>query len=903
MLASQMIYTGCGKYKNAELSTWSRSADITANEEREIRESMLYIRPTGLPDNPTKEQLALLFPKKFSYFYLASGRVCMAQSVYIGRFYSDSDKRFGNYMIHAFVFDKSEDLIPMDYIESNLFKRELTYEEWHEQDAPDELPKIEIGKNAETGMGQDINAFFLEGSRTEDLRLLLQAIMNALDTEEKISFYAKPEDLKYWYKAVSICLPKPIQKKLTLDTYYEGGLPPVKIRNFNITAEEAKAEKYGFHLEKGIFPSGTVVTNYVRNIVDIFLKNGVVQTEKCVEQIWKISGICGVNLDIAFNIFSLWEGPMEEIGHLSESELRKAVQLVKEHYDRDVLSGIADKMYEYGVKSGKWTLSKEIAEIYQFIFDYSDAADKNEMIHTYIVNQEAFGVDTGLDCDDYCSSFQDNAPFAREAFLDYLFASGSLERCIKENGTFNSIFLIFHAFAESIPVIESNKVRYKIAINYIVDCLKRYIREEQRPNVLSLLRCLEKYEAKFRGWIIERSYGLLRGDGGRYSDVCSREFTLKLAESCGDMDAAKSLVFRLISENEKDKDFIKLYVEHHNHEEVFYKRLDADIKLSYAGFLDNVKKYEFEQLPVVTKQKLQEYYDEYFTVGKDDEVFPKKLRQYLFGYYGKERISESLNCYQAWVEPIESKEKAGNLKQQAADSCRAVVCEAFDSSSIEVLREYILQEEEKKIKVLRSVSCSLQGKMDVIICGEGIKKLAFKLKRQTVQDALKKIKEEAFDRIPTDDASCGLFIRMYLKDVFDLYFALTEKHRENYETVFYQLFFPIHGWLEFGQFFYNELNKRNEKQYGLLLCDAAVCVCCLSNRFHEEFRQFIVNIFEITDKGKRKKLFAQMSEQVSSEHKRDIEEFSGQWKEEKEQKSNWRNPLAVGKMQKIKAKD
>ena len=60
MFASQLIYTGCGKDKTGAFSVWSKTLDITKVEENEIRDKMLYKRPSNLPFEPTQEEIDTL---------------------------------------------------------------------------------------------------------------------------------------------------------------------------------------------------------------------------------------------------------------------------------------------------------------------------------------------------------------------------------------------------------------------------------------------------------------------------------------------------------------------------------------------------------------------------------------------------------------------------------------------------------------------------------------------------------------------------------------------------------------------------------------------------------------------------------------------------------------------------
>jgi len=147
MKASQYIYTACGKDRNGAFSVFSKSRDITDEESSEIREVMMYKTPSGLPYEPTEAEIEEKFPKKFGYFFLSSGRACLAQVCYVGRVYSDIDTRWGNYIIHAFVFKKTVDFAPYSFIENALFKRELTRKEWHDDPIPDELQQVEMPEN------------------------------------------------------------------------------------------------------------------------------------------------------------------------------------------------------------------------------------------------------------------------------------------------------------------------------------------------------------------------------------------------------------------------------------------------------------------------------------------------------------------------------------------------------------------------------------------------------------------------------------------------------------------------------------------------------------------------------------------------------------------------------------
>lgn len=901
MFASQLIYTGCGKDKTGAFSVWSKTLDITKGEENEIRDKMLYKRPSNLPFEPTQEEIDTMFPKKFGYFYLSTGRVCLAQSVYIGNVYSDMDKRTGNYIIHAFVFDKGEDIIPMNFIESDLFKRGLTYQEWHEQEAPDELPKVEIMDKPSSLTKQEIDAFF-DDQRIMQLKLLLQAILNASKTDQKVTFYDAHSNLKYWYKAISVCVPKYMQQELTFSTYFTPSTPlpsqnqgnvsaintDVKIRNIAPTIastifnyqQDVRSGKYSFEFESGIIPANIEVSDYVHCVVNM-LKNNIFNAIMLVDSVGKISIKCNVELNTALDIHHLLNKQVGKVDNITK--LNSLIQFATDFY-QDNLQDIADCLYDYGLKSARWTLSSSISDIYRFVFDYSEVADKGEMIHQFIVNQTAFGVTINAGCNEYCTSFKNNAPFAWVNFLDYIFDGDNFKKYFEANGmSFNSRYLIFDTFVESISEISEVQEQKTIMLRYFVDMAKHYIQKEQLNEVLSLIKCMGKCGSKWQGWIVEKPYSLLCKEGKHLSDVCNPGFTLNLAEVCGDVAIAKNLISQLISENEKNEEFIKLYVERYDRNASFCSAVFKDLSTDemYATFLGNVELYRFAVSPIVTKKQLQSYYEDYFVTGKDsNNLFVKKLKQYLSNYSGKECINESLSCYDLWF-------KDQRLDEKVLPSCISVICDAFFSVTVDVLKEYISARGTQKIKDMLALVANnyrVPNHYYVITFGESTKRLVDEIKAKKkspyVQEMLEKLAEETFYRLPKDEHSKDMFVRMYLPDVLHLYFALATE--ENFEDVYCQIFKPLYTTEHFGQCFYDELNKMKDKDFELILGDTVICACNKSYKFNEYLMQLVENILEEMGRGRRKKFFAQLLESVPHQYEKKTKVFIDTYQKEHE---------------------
>ena len=901
MLASQLIYTGCGKDKTGAFSVWSKTLDITKNEENEIRDRMLYKRPSNLPFEPTEEELETLFPKKIGYFRLSSGRSCLAQSVYIGNVYSDLDKRTGNYIIHAFVFDKQDDIIPMNFIESDIFKRGLTYQEWHDQDAPAELPKVEIVDKPSTLTKQEIDAFFND-ENTMRLKLLLQAIINASTTDQKITFYDNHKNLKYWYKAISLCTPKSLQSELTFNTFYTpttqmptqnqaGGAvanTEIKIRNISPTVastifnyqQDVRAGKYSFDFESNIIQTAIDVSPFVENVVEL-LKVNIFNAIMFVDTIGKISAKCNVDLNTAIEIQYMLNKQIAKVDQIDKLNL--LLKYVIDYYPESI-TAIADSLYEYGFKSGKWAISGAISNIYRFVFENSAIADKNDMIYGFIKNQGAFGVNIHGSETEYCTSFKSVIHFSFESFITFIFGNEGLKKYFEASGSsFNSKYLIFNTFVDTMPEISKSQDRKTIALKYLRDTARSYIQAEQLNEFLLLIKCIEKCGSKWQSWLIKSAYEAMCKDGKRLSDVCNISFTLDLAEACSNIDVSADLVLRLIGENEKNTDFIKIYVAHYDRNKSFYTNIfrEPDTQKKYEDFFRNVEFYHFAIATTVSKSQLTKYYNEYFSVGKDSRgLFVKKLKQYLLSYGEKERVKECIDCYDLWV-------KDKRLDASSAKACAVAICEAFFSVSTEMLKKYIVAKGTQKIDEIIALAAdgySIPDSYYVISFGEELKKdlvnINPKKSTEREEQILKALDEERFYRIPKNSASREMLIKMYMPDIVHLYLLLVAE--DNFEQVYISLFKPLHTAPCFEDCFYEAIRKLSDKDFNLFLGDTFICACNGKGKFAEFMLEFGEEILENMSRGEKKKFFVYLLEHVPEKYEEKVSDFVEKYQKDHE---------------------
>ena len=186
-----MIYTACGKDKSGAFSVWAKSQEVSKQECDEIVKLMNYKKPRNAPYDPTPEEIKSLFPKKYAFFDLSTGRKCIAQSSYIGNVYSELDGRSGNFIIHAYVFDKLENVNPFFIFDSSDFKSELTYKEWHDDPVPEVLPAVDIDItiNANNVGIQTL----LSTIPSEGFSMLLESVITCTETDGQVIFVDSEE--------------------------------------------------------------------------------------------------------------------------------------------------------------------------------------------------------------------------------------------------------------------------------------------------------------------------------------------------------------------------------------------------------------------------------------------------------------------------------------------------------------------------------------------------------------------------------------------------------------------------------------------------------------------------------------------------------------------------------------
>lgn len=276
MKAKQFIYTSWknGNSPSKGFMVYSMSEGISADDSAAIQIALKYLPPAGLPYAPTPEQIESMFPRGCAYFRLPSGKYCIGQSTYIGKDYSG---RQNNYIIHAFVFDEKPDFNAFDFIDSTLFKRNLTEEEANADSNPPPLPEVEICAQTPKISDGDLVKFFTPDN-AQTLKYLLASVLEANKTGKGIYLYDDYDKLCYWFAAIQKCLPYDLVRDITFTTYGISkssvftlqSLKPSGVVNYRMMLQLGE---YVFNLKEQIINNKVSVGKFVNGVVDAFTKS------------------------------------------------------------------------------------------------------------------------------------------------------------------------------------------------------------------------------------------------------------------------------------------------------------------------------------------------------------------------------------------------------------------------------------------------------------------------------------------------------------------------------------------------------------------------------------------------------------------------------------------------------
>lgn len=276
MKAKQYIYTSWKNGNNPDkgFMIYSKSEDITKEECENIKFVMQYTPPADLPAAPSKDQIFEEFPYSFAFFKLNSGRLCIAQSTYLGKDYSG---RFGNYIIYALVFEEKElCFYPTQFFGEKFIKLNMTNEELNASSPVAPLKELEINSWGNIVNDELLMEFISE--REYEFAYLLSAFIYAKQTGMSIYINDTREHLVLWMAAIHRVLPIKTVKNITFNTYVfdhkKFGSNKAKESGLNLTCLGVRPDANYFNYSNGCKSSRQIVMdfkeNYITDKINVF---------------------------------------------------------------------------------------------------------------------------------------------------------------------------------------------------------------------------------------------------------------------------------------------------------------------------------------------------------------------------------------------------------------------------------------------------------------------------------------------------------------------------------------------------------------------------------------------------------------------------------------------------------
>lgn len=658
MKAQQFIYTACGKNKNGAFSVWSKSEGISNAESNEIIKLMTYKKIKDAPYDPTEEELKTRFPKKLGYLILPTGRVCIAQSSYTGRVYSDLDKRLGNFIIHAYIFDKSENFCPFFIFGSNIFKTELTYNEWHDLPCPESLPvaDIDIKPNLDQICIKD---FLANDSKRSIFTLILQSIINSQGNNSPVTFNFDEKDQRAVYELLGLTLPQKYYKEATFLTQYDeqeyyfvsNNIPPIKIRNifdakYNFSFNYSTAVndgQYAFYFEKGLFAN--VKTGHYVDYIGKLLQTGSLSdicnnVSKLMDTIYKYN----CTPDSAVDIYNLLSYRLETFE--TPEEFNNIVALTNGiGYDKALMLEAIYKRFA----SGSWNFDGRASKLINYVFVNGNNQIKDEFIKKFFESINKFGANFNLPYDALVEDIKQVMPFDYIEVVKSLYRNRfSYERPIKDD---KSAILVF----DSLCIIANSPNCDKFAIDAVYRGIAIYERTSVKNNsrlIEFLFRDLNSLKVDRKNMIIDRLFKDIFDGVGNESDM--KDALDWILMVCEEADKVY-LLEKFIERFENCPFLFPYYAEFSVKNKTLSEKAEQQLKISEKfkdffiakeNYIINERKKQFRTARV-SEEELDLYFKEVYSRGGDREnLYLIKLKEYINDSpMEEERAKRALRLY------------------------------------------------------------------------------------------------------------------------------------------------------------------------------------------------------------------------------------------------------------------
>ncbi len=891
MLVSQYIFTACGKQKNGDFTVWSKTADITDAEGEEIHQLMTYKNPSGVNlYEASEEEIKKACPTKYAYFVLSTGKKVLAESNFIGRVYSGKteygqDTRWGNFFIHAYVFDSLGEMFPMSFLNKNKFKSKLEFVEWHDNPCPETLPQIDIQPDALNF--REVEAF-LTAERKQSFPILLQAVINAANTDSSVVLIDTDANLELWYTAIGLFLPPQLREKVTFGSKIAAvnnfnassglsGAKPLTIRN--VAVSSFSTSQPIFDLTKNIIASISLDA-YIAGIRDALGKSLL----EALEYVNEIDNLCNAydcNREQAVPLFMLKNNRVQWFSNFDEFI---ETNNIAEKYNILTPNDAVSNIYSSYFVQKKWNDVTISAALLKRMYRYGDTAIRKNLIDYYISHIENYA-SSSADALEYVESFFSAAPFSASEFLQYLVAQNSFAAGFASQNDFRWNNLIYVTLLKELSHSGSDKI-YSVMLYIFVF----YSNEKTVKEVNTLLSEAYSVSGKLAEKLILDT--ICRFDNAENNNRMMFFFI----EAVKSQSLQLEILKRVVEMNEQSSHFISEYTKYYNNNPSLYSALENELirEQRFSNFKIIRETYAFSVNNNIVRSDLNNYFNNYYLKGFDRGLYLEKLKYYLA------HSPNEKSCFEIYSDICRTGVdiNRGDMK----DVLLYIHKKMYEPSA-----EYILQYSAQETSLRKDLDSKLYNnrieldpKRNYVDLIQNLK-TAEGSKEATVWFVEKLIQYNSFVTPILNERQIDELVANYLCVIVNIYLNYRTVQNSNEKNddyicnnnmrVLTLLFSELIKSRYFKSEFMNVMAKSNTKNSMILLSDMFVFACNYHYSFADDLRGLLnYYIGSFSNRKKAERLIGDILSSVPEQFKQNIQIFTEQLgfvnKKEEKKKNN-----------------
>ena len=765
MLASQLIYTSWknGSSTRKGYMVYSKSRDITDEEVEKILAVMRYEAPSFLPYTPTKEEIELSFPKNFAYFQLPSGRFCIAQSCYIGQDYTN---RWGNYIIHAYVIDDIENMIPSNLIGADIFRRCLTDEELNAEKAPDFLPQVEIEDKGLAITEQEINAFFNCEQRINLLKKLVQLSINSAKNQTKIKFVDDYENMKYWIKAISLLIPRALIKYFYFSTYVVTETKEISFYCLLPNNTASSCAPVSFSSEVSVVNAQEEFEcerkPYTDVMVDLFANDYF----NCILRINELEKIMLeysiTDLDFATKIQAIRSG---NFNFVAIDEIEGILKLIKEKESN--FSTICESCLMYVSCSEEIKNNKDVLAICRLIFPYLSDDSKEDLLMMYA---DKYLLESNTSDKDLYFEISNDCPCEWKTAIQFFIKENFIEHIRSYKNVKVDMFL-FKVLIYAYSINQDGKDELK---NTIKSIYNEIIETKSKDRVTQIFNVLSNVGEADNALLKEMFYSVCENDISFFrDDVDYLFFYLRFAVTYGEYFwtvLCKVLSYYPEIQDKCIEEYVRLIESKQGLENELGKFALQHQQIK--KFIESVKLFNLKREQVDGKEGLLEIIEQTYGGAEQEadseivKVCEFKIKQFFADLEPKHRFKQGLWIFERLFSGRDDEKYKGVLE--------ILLDGMFNGYSLKILIQNAPKAEvvNKILSVARDFGVQVRNSGELYICGEIIcQKLKLnKEKLLAFWDAIKDDGVGDFKALFTERVS--EFVELYLESFVKLAYMI-----------------------------------------------------------------------------------------------------------------------------------